>query len=217
MGPGTNFIGLMGPNLIPNILAALLFLTTLLISIRAFYLFGLARTPRLFVLALSMGLISLTAADNIFANLVKLTINTYWFLYVGQIVGYFFIWLSLMRNSESYLQSVVRWQVVVSVLVLGLLVLSPLLPAFPNDIVRSGLSGTRALMSLGVFFCYIAAFTEKETRFSLLMSIAFLLITFGQLLGALKYFVPNPDVLDGPGDIMRILGLFSLLAAVLEG
>jgi hypothetical protein len=217
MGPGTNFYGLLGPNLIPNVLAALLFITTFLISIRAFYLFALARTPRLFVLGLSMGLISLTAADNIVANLIKLTFNTYWFLYIGQIAGYFFIWLSLIRGSEYYLQRLIRWQILGTVLVLGLLVLAPLLPAFPNDVVRASLSGTRALVSLGVFFCYIAAFTEKETRFSLLMAIAFLLITFGQLLGALKYFVPNPDVLDSPGDIMRIVGLFSLLAAVLEG
>jgi len=157
----------------------------------------------------------LTAADNIVANLIKLSFNTYWFLYTGQIVGYLFIWLSLIRNSEYYLQRLVRWQVLISVLVLGLLVLAPVLPAFPNDIVRASLSGTRALMSIGVFFCYIAAFTEKETRFSLLMAVAFLLITFGQLLGALKYFVPNPDMLDSPGDIMRVVGLFFLLAAVL--
>jgi hypothetical protein len=217
MGPGTNFIGLMGPNLIPNILAGLLFLATLLISIRAFYLNALASSPRLFVLALSMGVIALTAADNVVANLVTLTFNTYWFLYIGQIVSYFFIWLGLMRSSDNYLHNVIRWHIIASLLVLGLLIFAPALPAFPNDIVRAGLSGARALMCVGVFFCYIAAFMEKETRFSLLMASAFLLLAFGQFLGALKYFVVDPTILDTTGDIMRIVGLFSLLAAILKG
>src|ERR1700738_443475 len=101
MGPGTNFIGLMGPNFIPNVVAVLLFLAALLISIRAFYLYTLVHTPRLFVLTLSMGVIALTAADNVVANLIVLKFNTYWFLYIGQIVGYFFIWLSLMGSSDK--------------------------------------------------------------------------------------------------------------------
>jgi hypothetical protein len=207
----------MGPNFIPNLVAVLLFLAALLISIRAFYLYTLVHTPRLFVLTLSMGVIALTAADNVVANLIVLKFNTYWFLYIGQIVGYFFIWLSLMGSSDKYLQSVVRWQIVASVLVLGLLALAPVLPAFPNDIVRASLSGTRALMCLGVFFCYIVAFMEKETRFSFLMASAFLLLTFGQSLGALKYFVSSPQILDSTGDITRIVGLFLLFAAVLKG
>jgi len=57
---------------------------------------------------------------------------------------------------------------------------------------------------------------RKETRFNLLMGVSFELLTIGQLLGALKYFVLASLLFDNTGDIMRIPGLFLLLTAVLR-
>ena len=51
----------MGTNLIPNILAVSLFIIGLYVALRAFYVYFLSRSPRLFILGLSMGIISLTA------------------------------------------------------------------------------------------------------------------------------------------------------------
>jgi len=58
---------------------------------------------------------------------------------------------------------------------------------------------------------------NKQTRFSLLMSIAFMLIAFGYLMIAQQYFVANADLFDNIGDITRMLGLCVLLLAVVGG
>lgn len=207
----------MGANLIPNILAASLCALALFISIRAFSIYFQARSPRIFVLALSMLLIALTAADNFFVNIVTVPYNTYWFLYLGQVVGYLFIFLSFFWSSEGSLQKLIRWQVIFTALMLLLWILSPVLPQFPNVGVRATLSGLRALMCFGIFFFYISAFMKKETRFSLLMGIAFLLLTVGQWLVFQKYFVTAGDIIDNIGDITRLVGQVILLVAVIIG
>jgi len=55
---------------------------------------------------------------------------------------------------------------------------------------------------------------KMETRFSLLMGLAFLALSFGYLIILPKYFIPN-DGLDRTGDIMRVCGLIFLFFAVL--
>lgn len=216
-GTGTGFEGLMGPNLIPNTLAGMLLLVTLLICIRASFLYVQTRSPRLFVLGLSMGVIALTAADDFIANLITISFNTYWFLYIGQIVSYLFIMLSLMQGSDLYLRKLMRWHIVASVLVMGLLALSPIMPDFPNIATRAGISVARGVVALGIFFCYSYAFMKKETRFSFLMGAAFLLVAFGTFISFEKYFSTSPDLLDNVGDVTRIVGLVILLVAVILG
>src|SRR5712691_2080562 len=118
----------MGSNLIPNILAVLLFVIALFISLRAFYVYTRSLSPRLFILGLSMGVISLTAAaDFASSNITSITLNTDWFLYIGQAASLLFIFLSFIRNTDEYFRNLMRWHVFVSVLLLGLLVLSPAL------------------------------------------------------------------------------------------
>jgi hypothetical protein len=94
--------------------------------------------------------------------------------------------------------------------------LAPVLPPeFPDPaITKSILSGSRGLICFIIFFYYAIAFMDKETRFSLLMSVAFLLLSCGYLFIIPKYTTPN-DVLDRSGDLMRIAGLITLLFAVL--
>jgi hypothetical protein len=216
-GTGTGVEGLFGPNLIPNVLATLFFVITLLICIRACYLYAQTRSSRLFVLGLSMGLVSLTTADNLVANLITIPFNTYWFLYLGQTVGFFLIFLSLIQGSDEYLRKLMRWSVLVVVLTLGLLVLAPVMPPFPNTVVRAVVNVSRGVVTFGVFFCYTYAFMKKETRFSFLMAAAFLLITFGIFISIEKYLSTSPDLLDNVGDITRCVGLLVLLIAVILG
>jgi|SRR5579859_655816 len=208
----------MGTNLIPNILAVILFVVALFVALRAFYIYTLAPNPRLFVLGTSMGMISLTAAADFFSsNVTSITLNTDWFLYIGQAVSLLFIFLSLVGSSNEYLRRLMTIHVCVSALLLGLLLLSPALPAFPNVTARAILSGSRFLVCFGIFFCYVIAFTTKATRFSLLMGLSFLLLAFGYLMIFQQYLVTNAQVLDNVGDIIRIFGLATLLAAVLMG
>ncbi len=208
-------------NLIANVLSITLFVVSLLIAIRAFFLYVRARSRRLFVLFLSMSVISLTAAAGFAGdNVTSINLNVDWFNYIGQTVSFLFILLSCMRNSDNYLQQLTRWQVIVTVLLLILLFLAPILPAeFPDPaLTKTILSGSRGLICLFIFFYYVTAFMTKESRFSLFMGIAFLLLGVGYLIIIPKYSVTaliNPDILDHIGDMTRVGGLIMLSFAVL--
>ncbi len=207
----------MDENFVANSLSLTLFVVSLFISLRAFYLYTRSRSRRLFILSLSMGMISLTAVAGYAGdNITSISLNVDWFNYIGQTVSYLFILLSFFSESDSYLRGLIRWQIAVSALLLILLFLAPVLPPeFPDPaITKSILSGSRGLICFIIFLYYVNVFMDKETRFSLLMSAAFLLLCIGYSIIIPKYTTPN-DVLDRSGDIMRIAGLVFLLFAVL--
>ena len=207
----------MDQNFVANSLSLTLFVVSLFISLRAFYLYTRSRSRRLFILSLSMGMISLTAVAGYAGdNITSISLNVDWFNYIGQTVSYLFILLSFFSESDSYLRSLIRWQIAASALLLILLFLAPVLPPeFPDPaITKSILSGSRGLICFIIFLYYVNVFMDKETRFSLLMSAAFLLLCIGYSIIIPKYTTPN-DVLDRSGDIMRIAGLVFLLFAVL--
>jgi len=204
-------------NLIANILAITLFVASLFICLRAFSLYMRARLPRLLVLGLSMGMIALTAiASYIGDNATAITFNVKWFQYIAQTISFLFILLSLLRSTEDYQRKIVRWQIIASVLLVLLLVLTPFLPKdFPDPAVtKTLLSGSRAVICIIIFFYYWIAFTTKETSFSFLMSAAFLLISFGYWMAIPKYFGPGMEQVDQVGDIVRTCGILVLLIAV---
>ncbi len=204
-------------NQIANLLSLTLFFVSLFISVRAFYLYLQARGRRIFILALSMGMIALTAAAGYAGdNVTSISLNVDWFNYIGQTVSFIFILLSFFRNSDEYLRSLMRWHIAASVLLLVLLFLAPVLPPeFPAPAVtKSVLSGSRGFICFIIFFYYINTFMGKDTRFSLLMSAAFLLLCLGYSIIIPKYVTPN-DALDRGGDMIRIAGLLVLLLAVL--
>ncbi len=203
---------------IPDIIDALLLLVSIFITVRAFYLYGRVRTPRLFILGFSMALLAITAAaDYASSHITSIALNTDWFLYLGQAVCFLFILLSLVNGSEDYLHRLTRWQVVISLLALLLLLASPVLPAFPNPAIKTVLSGLRCVLCFAIFFSYTAAFMSKQTRFSFLMGLAFLLLSFGYLVILQQYVTPNAVLLDNIGDVIRMGGLVILLAAVITG
>lgn len=207
----------MDQNFVANSLSLTLFVVSLFISLRAFYLYTRSRSRRLLILSLSMGMISLTAVAGYAGdNITSISLNVDWFNYIGQTVSYLFILLSFFSESDSYLRSLIGWQIAASALLLILLFLAPVLPPeFPDPaITKSILSGSRGLICFIICFYYAIVFMDKETRFSLLMSAAFLLLCIGYSIIIPKYTTPN-DVLDRSGDLMRIAGLIILLFAVL--
>ncbi len=207
----------MGTSIVPDILAIVLFLITLFVSLRSFYIYSQVQTARLFILGLSMGIIALTAvADFLSSHITSMTLNTDWFLYIGQSCSFLFILLSFFGKSNEYFQRLMRTHILVSVLLIGILFLSVTLPDIPGVPLHVILSGSRSLVCFGIFYCYISAFMNKPTRFSLLMSISFALLGFGYLTLVQKYFIANGAVLDNAGDILRLFGLIALLVAVLE-
>ncbi|TMD69665.1 MAG: hypothetical protein E6I91_01525 [Chloroflexi bacterium] len=207
----------MDQNLIANSLSLTLFVVSLFIALRAFYLYVQSHSHRLFILGLSMSVIALTAAAGFLGdNLTSITLNVDWFNYIGQTVSFLFILLSFVRSSDDYLRRLISWQIIASILLMLLLLMAPILPAeFPDPAVtKSLLSGSRGLICFMIFFYYVSSFMTRETLFSLLMSAAFLLLSFGYFTIVPKYFYPN-DTLDHVGDIMRICGLLALLIVVL--
>jgi hypothetical protein len=132
-------------------------------------------------------------------------------------VSFLFIWLSFVSSSDEYLRNLMFWHILASILLLGLLLASPLLPAFPNVTVRAVVSGSRSIPCFGIFCCYIITFMRKNVLFSFLMSVAFFLLTIGPWIVIQKYFVANPDLFDTAGDITRLVGLVVLLIAVIIG
>ena len=207
----------MDPTFVPNVLSLTLFFVSLFISIRAFYLYTRSRSRRIGILSIAMGIISLTAIAGFAGdNVTSITLNVDWFNYIGQTVSFTFILLSFFGSSETYLRNLMRWQIALSILLLGLMLLSPVLPPeFPAPTVtKSLLSGSRGLICHIIFYYYVVSFMKNETRFSLLMGLAFLMLSFGYWIILPKYITPN-DGLDRTGDIMRVCGLILLFFAVL--
>ncbi len=207
-----------GANLIPDLLAILLFLAAMLISSRALYVYFQVRNPRLFILGVAMGIVALTALADLTSTVItSVTLNTDWFLYIGQSASFLFILLSLVRSDDEYLQRIMRVQVLISALLIGLMLLSPTLPAFSNVLVKSILSGSRCVICFGIFYFYATAFMKKHTRFSFLMSTSFALLAFGYLMIVQQYFIASGTLFDNEGDILRMVGLVILLIAIFRG
>jgi hypothetical protein len=158
------------------------------------------------------------AAGFIGDNVTRVSLNVDWFNYIGQTVSFVFILLSLANNSDDYLQRLTTWQFWLSGLLLVLFALAPILPPeFPDPtLTKTVLSGSRGIICLMIFLYYAGLYMDKKTRFSFLMSAAFLLLASGYLLIIPKYYSPN-DTLDHLGDLVRIGGLLALLTAVVLG
>src|SRR5579883_2745365 len=112
---------LLQANLVQNLLAVVLCLITLFVAIRSFYIYAQTHSPRLFILGLSMGILALTAAADFYSsNAANITLNTDWFLYIGQAVSLLFILLSFLGNTDGYFQLLMRLQVLATALLIGL-------------------------------------------------------------------------------------------------
>ena len=100
--------------LIHHLLDVSLCLVALFIAVRSFDIYARYHQYRLFILGLSMVLVSISAAaDFISSYVTAITLQTDWFLYIGQSIGFLFILLSLIRSSDSYLRGLMRLNIVV--------------------------------------------------------------------------------------------------------
>lgn len=201
--------------IILNILLAVTFLS---IALRAFFLYAQLRSPRLFLLGLSMSIIALTAAADFTAGIItSIQLNVDWFLYLGQTMSFLFIFLSLLFLSTTLLRRLMLWHALTSAILLFLLFLAPILPEFHNSLLQFLLSGSRCLVCFMIFGYYSSAFFTKETRFSFLIGSAFFLLSLGYSLILPKIFTTQVAFLDPLGDIIRIAGVLMLLTAYIIG
>src|SRR6266436_2363099 len=207
----------MNARLIPTLLHVSLCLVALFISARSFDIYSRFRQFRLFILGLSMALVSLSAAADFTSSYVKaIPLHTDWFLYIGQAVGFLFILLSLVQSSDKYLRGLIRLNILAFVLLLILLLLSPVLPDMSDIPTRTLLGFSRLVICMLILLAYFSAYTSKPTRFSLFMSSSFFLFTVDYLSTLEQYFVPSFSqyLFRDLGDIAGVLGLVALVAAV---
>jgi len=191
---------------------------TLFIALRAFSLYARTKDNTLFTLGLSMGVIALGGIIGLMSDIfLQGAFNTFWFRYIGQTVGYLFIFLSTLGGSEHYRRGLRRWHVIATGFLLLLLLLTPVIPAHPDSIVQAALSGSRGLVCFIIFFHYVSIFFNKATRFSFLMSFAFFWISWGIVIYTLQFTTLDPLLLNYVGDSVRIVGLVALLAAFFLG
>jgi hypothetical protein len=205
--------------LLSNILDVITIIVCLFITIRVGMVYPNVRSPRLLVLGLSMVVVTLcSVADIISSNITTLQAHTDWFLYIGVTVAMACILLSLLSDSNVYLERLIRIQVVATVLLLGLLLVSLALPDIPDGAAREILGSLRYVACTGISLVYITGFLRKQTRFGFLMSICFLLLAAGFLLDMQQYIiVSRAELFDSSGDICRLFGWILLLVAVLVG
>ena len=202
--------------LIHHLLDVSLCLVALFIAVRSFDIYARYHQYRLFILGLSMVLVSISAAaDYISSYVTAITLQTDWFLYIGQSVGFLFILLSLLRSSDSYLRALMRFYIVVFAFLLILLLLSPVLPDMDMT-TRTLLGFSRFVICMLILIAYFSSYLGKPSRFSLLMSIAFFFFTANYLMSLQQYFVPilNQYIFRDQGDISGVIGLIVLVAAV---
>ena len=194
-------------------------IVSLIIAIRAFWLFAQFRGYRLFILGLSMLLFSLTTIAGIARNaqLIPLAFSTTWFSFVGQTGAFLFLFLSSLRGTDGYLRSLIRWQIITSVPMAWLLVISPVLPQVSDPFIKALFIASRALVCFLTFYSYVALFMKKETRFSFLMMVAFLALTFGYVGIIPRFFLPQAAILTLVGDMLRVIGLIALAFGFLGG
>lgn len=195
-------------------------LITLLISLRAFNLYSKSRSDTLFIVGLTMAVIGAGGITGIIGDYLisSQAFNTFWFRYIGQIVSYLFIFFISLPHAERHMRALKWLNILATMFLLALLVLTPRLPPIPGARLTEVLSGARGVVCLAICFnYYFVMWSKKATRFSFLMCAAFLLIATGIGIYTIKFSVSNPLPYDYVGDSTRALGLILMLAAFFVG
>lgn len=196
---------------------SLTFLATicLFIAARAFFLYGKTHNDALFILALAMGTNSLATYWGVIGDirLFGTALNTGWINYLGPVVSFLFIVLLSRCASDEQLRVLKHWHIIGTTLFFTLFVVTPILPPFSSPLEEALLNALRCLICMIAFFRYIVIFTNKETRFALLMSLAFMLLGVGYATITPQLFQPNLVIFFSVGAGTRIIGYSVLLIA----
>lgn len=207
----------MDTKTIANLINVSLCLVALFVAVRSFDIYAQYRYLRLFILGLSMALVSLAASASFIASYVTvITLHVDWFVYIGQAVGFLFIFLSLILVSENHLRDLMNANILIFPFLVALLILSAILPAIPNTVVEILFEIPRFIICLMIFFAYFSIFTRKPTPFNLLMGLSFFLLGFGYFMILIQNLVTNATqhFLVNAGNVTGIIGLIALVAAV---
>ena len=162
--------------------------------------------------------ISLKVVDMFFGylNVVHLgdvTLNVGWIWYAGTSSALCFMFLNSIVTSSEQLRLLKRWHIIATILFFTLLLLAPTFPPFPNALTPALLNLARPFFCALAFCRYTMLYISKQTRFSLVMSFAFLLLGVGFAMITPQLLAPDLVLVTVMGAILRILGYSTLLFA----
>ena len=200
---------------INGLLLICLSILCLAISVYVFYKYSLTMSDALFSLGLSMGTIAIAIFCG-YANQLSLwgmTLNVGWLWYAGTSIALCFMFLNSIVTSNEQLHLVKNWHVIVTIVFLVLLLLTPTFPAFPNALTPAFLNLLRPFFCALAFCRYVMLYISKETRFSLVMSIAFLLLGVGFAMVTPQLLDPSFVLITAIGAMVRIIGYGTLVFA----
>ncbi len=187
-------------------------------GIYAFNRYSLTRSERLFVVGLSMVVTAVGIACGALDNLHLLpAFSLSWAWYAGTSIGFFLLFLSSMVGSADQFLLLRRWGIIGAAVFMLVIVLTPVLPSNPNTSALLVLNSLRSIICFLGFLRYIVLYTSKETRFSLLMCLAFLSITVGYVILVPQILDPSFALLAVVGAFIRIIGAGILFTAFIVG
>jgi hypothetical protein len=185
------------------------------ISIYAFYKYSLTLSDALFSLGLSMGTIAIAILCG-YLNVVQIggvTLHVAWIWYAGTSIALCFMFFNSIVTSSEQLRLLKSWQIIATILFLVLLLLTPTFPAFPDALTPALLNLIRPFFCGLAFFRYVMLYISKETRFTLVMSIAFLLLGVGFAMITPQLLDPTLVLVTAIGAILRVIGYSALVLA----
>jgi len=203
----------MNNQVLANTTFLILGIVCFILATRAFYVYILSKSDFLFVIGLSMADIGISVIVGYLQDIHLITWNAHLSWYLGTILGALFLVLGSWATSQQQIASVKRWLIILTALYFVQTLLTPIMPQFTNPYVPAALNITRTTIGLIGSGRYLMLYLAKRTRFTLLMSIAFLLIGSG--FGVLTPYLFNASlaIFLTFGYSLRIVGYSILLTA----
>lgn len=207
----------MDARVISDMVDISLCLVALFIAVRSFDVYFYFHYQRLYILGLSMVLVSLSAATDFVSSYVRvISLNTDWFSYTSQGIGFLFILLSLLRSSNAYLKVLIRINLLLLPVLFILLFISPTLPGIPDATTRALLGIPRCIFCFMIFLSYFSTYISNPGHFNRFISAAFFLLGFGYFVIIIQNLLStaNQNYVSNLGDITSVIGLAALIVAV---
>jgi hypothetical protein len=186
-----------------------------ILAIRAFSMYALSRSDTLFILGFAMSSIAVAVFMSNIGDAHLVPYNTQWARYICSSSAALFIFLCCIVKSREQLKRVKRAQVMVGAVCVVVIVLTPVLPPFSSPLIPATLNNIRTAIYGAALIRYAYLYILKESRFSLIMALGFLLLVTGFILVTPQLLDPNPTTaaLNIIGSFVRIFGYSSLLVA----
>jgi hypothetical protein len=203
----------MNNQVLANTTFLVLGIVCFVLAARALYVYMLSKSDYLFVIGVSMADIGVSVIVGYLQDIHFISWNGHLSWYLGCIVGVLFLVLGSWATSQQQIESIKRWLIILTALYFVQTLLTPIMPQFPNPYIPAALNIIRSSIALVGSARYLMLYSSKRTRFTLLMTIAFLLIGSGFGVLTPELFNTSLAIFLTIGYSLRIVGYSVLLTA----